>query len=430
MPRKIPNPSPNGPENVVIAASDSPSIDGFSRWRVSNPILLVSSVFDYNKRPEIWDEKLNGGGTATHLPNERSVALSLTAAANDSVAMQTKEYFIYRTGQSQQIFMTFCMGTGKNGLRQRIGYFDSENGIFLERSGDSVRVVKRSFTTGVAVDTPIEQADWNIDPLDGSGASKLELNLEVAQILVIDLQWLGVGRVRVGFDIDGILYYIHEFLWANKEGSNTVYMTTGSLPLRYEVENISGTSGASTLKAICSTAMREGTEPEPSYSYSVDMDETPYAVPQTNLTSILAIRLDPNTPRGALIADALDILVTGSDPIFWKVLLNPTINAIAYGAPTWAAQLNPWTDVTSGISEYSTTNVIITGGTTLSSGYAAGGAGASRGTGSTSALSQNLAAVSDVDGEPDIIVVCAKKAIAGVGTSNTQAALSFREFRG
>jgi hypothetical protein len=405
----------------TIKADDSPSIDAFSRWRVSNPILLVSSIFDYNKRPLVWEETLAGGASAVHDSDAKLVDLGLTTASGDSASLQTKEYYVYRTGQSQQIIMTFCLATPQTNTRQRVGYFDSANGIFLEADGTTINVVRRTSTSGSPVDSKVSQSNWNLDTL-GAGdlnPSGLTLIPESCQIIVIDLQWLGVGRARIGFDIDGSVVYVHEFTWANISGNTTTYMGSGSLPLCYEITNTGTAGSAPTLKAICAACIREGSEPEPSFHFSVDTGQTPYAVGST-LNSILSIRLDPDTPRGALVSDSVDILVTGADAIRWSLHLNPTLGDTL----TWA-------DVTGSIAEYSTTNETVSGGTVLASGYAAGGAvGLARGTGSTGVLSQNLAAVSSRDGTPDVLVLAVQKAISGAGTSNTQASLSFREFRG
>ena len=67
------------------------------------------------------------------------------------------------------------------------------------------------------------------------------------------MQWLGVGRVRVGFNINGVIYYAHYFNNANNLGS--VYMSTPNLPVRYEV---SSTGGSVTLDQICCTVQSEG----------------------------------------------------------------------------------------------------------------------------------------------------------------------------
>jgi len=148
------------------------------------------------------------------------------------------------------------MSPAKTGLTQRVGYYGADNGFYLEQAGSSVSFVKRSVVTGSLVNTSVLQTNWNGDKLDGSGPSGLTLDLTKAQILWMDLEWLGVGSVRMGFVINGQFILCHTFNHANIIAST--YITTASLPLRYEIFNTAGTSGTSTLKQVCSTVISEG----------------------------------------------------------------------------------------------------------------------------------------------------------------------------
>jgi hypothetical protein len=148
------------------------------------------------------------------------------------------------------------MNPAKAGLRQRVGYFGDDNGFFLERAGATVQFVKRTRVTGVVENNIVAQTDWNIDKLDGTGPSLLTLNLDNPQILFIDIEWLGVGTVRMGFVIDGKFVHCHSFHHANQNTSpKGAYIQTATLPLRSEIENTSTTASNSTLKIICSTVI-------------------------------------------------------------------------------------------------------------------------------------------------------------------------------
>jgi len=148
------------------------------------------------------------------------------------------------------------MNEPKTGLRQRVGYFSTQNGIFLEQDGTTISFVKRNFSTGSVVETKINQSNWNLDPLDGSGPSGYILDLTKAQILFIDVEWLGLGTVRCGFVINGQLIHCHSFHHANF--IDTPYMTTACLPVRTEITNTAETASESTLKKVCSTVISEG----------------------------------------------------------------------------------------------------------------------------------------------------------------------------
>ena len=256
--------SPGITRNDPVMLADGVQKDAFSRLRVSNPILLLSSTLDYDLRADIWEKVETGSGTVTHLPDESSARLRVTANG-DVAAFQSRQYYAYRAGQSQLVFTTFKFAdaAGDANIRQRVGYFDASDGIFLERVGDGVSVVRRTSTSGAPVPEAVAQADWNIDRFDGTGPSRLVADWDVTQILAISVQWLGVGRVLVALDIDGQLYGMHQFLWANHPGSEQAYMKTARLPVRYEIEVTGITTVANRdMTIICASVIREGEDPE------------------------------------------------------------------------------------------------------------------------------------------------------------------------
>jgi hypothetical protein len=96
---------------------------------------------------------------------------------------------------------------------------------------------------------------WNTDTCDGTGKSGFNLDITKTQLLFIDLQWLGVGIVRVGFSHQGNFIVAHEFNGSNN--LTTVYMSNPNLPIRCEILNTGTTTGAY-LDQICTTVISEG----------------------------------------------------------------------------------------------------------------------------------------------------------------------------
>jgi hypothetical protein len=235
--------------NLPVKFGDSPSIDAFDRLRVSSPVGIFESTLQYDKQPLLWSEEITGGALSLFNADEAAVHMQVSSSG-DAVKRQTRTYFRYQPGKSQLVFMTFTMaGVSDANVRRRVGYFDVSNGIFLEEVDGELWIVRRSFTSGVAVDTRVIQADWNIDRLDA-------LDITKSQILCLDLEWLGVGRVRVGFVIDGIIQYVHEFLNANN--LDKVYMTSAQLPLRLEIEATDTPSAQVEFHGICGSVISEG----------------------------------------------------------------------------------------------------------------------------------------------------------------------------
>jgi hypothetical protein len=259
--------SQTGGVNQSVEFGDSSSIGAFNRLRVAEVLSLNISKFEYSKDIHSWPELATGVGTATHLPDEAANLLEVGATANDKITKQSKCYSQYQPGNSQLGMFSGVFGDFETGISKRCGYFDDDNGIIFEQDGvnDVYNIILRSSTSGSPVDTKITQADWQVDIFQlqdkedittkNTNPSKKRINFTKSFIFFIDLEWLGVGRVRGGFVQDGIIYYAHEFL--NAGSTDKVYMATASLPIRYEVENISGTNTGS-MKQICSTIKSEG----------------------------------------------------------------------------------------------------------------------------------------------------------------------------
>ena len=232
------------------------TLDAFGRLRVSNPLTIFDSKNIMSKN-NLFDESLTGGGTVSYTANKSTVNLNVTQASGDKTIRQSKRVMSYQPGKSLLIFNTFVMNTLTANLKQKVGFFDGNNGIFFYADGTTLKIVRRTYTSGSAVDTEISQSSWNGDTLNGTGASGFTLDPTKSNILFIDVEWLGVGSVRVGFVINGQLITAHTFNNANS--LTTVYMQTANLPIRYEIEAAAAlSSGTYTLQQICSSCISEG----------------------------------------------------------------------------------------------------------------------------------------------------------------------------
>jgi hypothetical protein len=103
--------------------------------------------------------------------------------------------------------------------------------------------------------TPTLQTSWNIDKMNGTGSSGIYLNFKKAQLFVIDMEWLSVGRVRFGFYIYGKIVYCHQL--TNINTLTGPYTTEINLPVCYSIHSTSvGNTGS--ITQICSTVISEG----------------------------------------------------------------------------------------------------------------------------------------------------------------------------
>jgi hypothetical protein len=230
--------------------------DAFGRTRVSAPFTLFDSSHRYNDNG-LWSTSSGAGGTYAFNANQGLVDLNVTTTSGSEIIRETNKVCSYQPGKSLLFMSTFVMNTAKANLRQRVGYYGAANGMYLEVSGTTgPALVERSSVSGSLAETRVLQDNWNIDKLDGNGPSGFTLDITKAQILWFDIEWLGLGTVRAGFVINGAFIHCHSFHHANLITST--YITTASLPLRYEITNVGTTASSSTLKQVCSTVLSEG----------------------------------------------------------------------------------------------------------------------------------------------------------------------------
>jgi len=410
--------SGGGPTSVAL--SDGPNLDAFSRLRVGLPKLRLSALFDTDLRPLLWDTAVTAGGTVVKNANHIGADLAVVASG-DKAILSTKEYFVYRAGQSQQVMATLnFQGLGPN-IEKRAGYFDDNNGMFFHYTDGGAAVVVRSDATGSVVDTEVRQADWNVDTMDGTGPSGVTVDWTKTQILVMDFQALFVGRVRFYLDIDGILYPVHEQNHANVE--TIPYISTAKLPVRYEIEAVGSVSTNATMLASCATVNREGGDDEPSVQQEARTagSVTVGAAWET----VLGVRVKAANLRATLRLLNVSVFNGDADTIEYAVILNPSYA----GSPTWKDA-----SASGGVAELSRFNAAISvdgdGDPDVGHVYPLGGfIGATSGrsipqSGSTK-LGDTVPVAADIAGTPDEVWVVAR----GDGSSPVRALISWAEER-
>ena len=394
---------------------DTPSVDAFARLRVSENFTIFDSKQLHDKQPLFWDENIGGVATSVHSTTNAETKMTVTASASDYVIRQTKQRFNYQPGKSQLIFMTFH-SPQVTGITCRIGcfsgtstnYLTPDNGIFFSCDGDiSWNIAKNGTTTET-----ITQANWNVDKLDGTGVSGITLDMTDSQILIIDYEWLGVGRVRVGFVINGLIYYCHYFNHANN-GFESVYMSTPNLPLRYDIQT-DGTNG-SHLDHICSTVISEGGIEQTGILRSIDTGITHVDANTANTTyAVVGMRLKTTHLDVTNTPEFFSMINEQSQDFRWSLCYNPTI------AGTFT-----YTDVTNSSIQEATgdsTNTVSDEGLVLDSGYIRA---TNQGGGSTGRkFVTSLRMGSTINEVSDQIVLCVTPLAASADISGS---LTFRE---
>lgn len=403
--------------NVAVGIGDGANLDAFSRLRTSHPTGLFSAQCQYDHDPLLFETGVTGSGTApAHSASTRMVTLACTGTGTSFI--QSYEYIPYQAGKSQLIFCTGVIGAAVASTVTEFGLFDAANGLFIRQASDgTISAVRRTSTSGSVVDNVIAQADWNLDKLDGTGASGITLDVTDTQILVIDAQFLAMGRVRFGFDIGGQIVYCHQSLHSNV--IQVPYMQTLTLPVQMLLTSTGGTKNTTRFK--CASVSSEGGFAD-DIGYSFSTPEGTVTAASGARTHILSLRplttFNSLANRTRLRLTSVEIFVTGNTPIFWELCVGSTFSV----APTFAS-----VNATYSAYQYGTGGTLTAGTLAIASGYVA-------------ATNQNKTAVSrEISARYPITLDRAGAVralgtlsllVTGIGgTSATRASLNFTEIR-
>ena len=329
--------------------------DAFGRLRTSSPFTLFDSSLRHHDRENDWDTYTTGTGVRNYLIDESSLVLATNGAG--SVLRETRKVFPYQPGKSLLYLGTFSFGPSQAGSQKRVGYYGEQNGIYFQKTNaNSLEIVKRSYVSGTIVNTEIPQSMWNVDKLDGTGPSGVTLDHEKTQILFIDIEWLGVGSVRVGFVINGQFVCCHIFHHANFEES--VYMTTATLPARYELISASLTDS---MKQICTSIISEGGYTDIALTRSIGTPLLGKPLSDVVYRPLVSLRLKANRLDSIVVPTKFDIFGLQQAAYKYQLLLNPTLTNA-----TWA-NLHPNSD-----AEYDITATDLVGGYVVDEGIFVG----------------------------------------------------------
>jgi hypothetical protein len=292
------------------------------------------------------------------------------------------------------------MAASQTNLRQRVGYFNANNGVFLQKNGSTVSFVIRTYTSGSASDARyVDQVDWNGDKLDGTGSSGITLDTTKTQILFLDFEWLGVGSVRCGFMINGQFIVAHTFNNANSLTS--VYMQTAILPVRYEIEATGALSTSASMKQICSSVVSEGGYEQKSILTFARQTSVTTGI-GTSFVPLTSIRLKSTNLGAVVIPDGFSFMPTSASDYFEVALLkNATLTGASYSSLS--------TNV-----EYDISATALTGGTIVKSDFTSSGVLSSTPVNDESSYNFDLQIGVTISGTSDIYTL-AVRTISGTG---------------
>lgn len=425
-------------QNTSISVFDNNvenTLDAFGKLRVSNPTTLLdirfpgqfsgNSLFLKNNLQICSDS--SGNYTGIYAGSK----LSIDASGAGYYISQSRNYCVYQPGKSLLFMASGVLYPNNDAYTTRIGYFKNElpsgntlvvyDGLYFQHSGGvySVNVANKG------VSTSINQTSWNIDKMNGTGPSGLNLDFIKTQLFVIDMEWLGVGRVRFGFYAYGRIQYCHQV--TNINSLVKPYTSSINLPICYSIHNNVNTLAFSdSFTQICSTVISEGGYTPVGRPFAVSSGNSLITINGNIEEPIIFLtgnRANDNYYNQNIVPTSTSIICsTNNDLILFKLVL--------FLAGDYTGTTPNWINVD---ASYSVANYAInppgynsTNGIIIDQGYFYG-----KGTNTISALgevfsTQLLQLTSDIQYNYDILALTATF-INGSATTDVSATINWQE---
>ena len=365
-----------------------PSFSSKNRLKTSPYQTVFFNTFQYGKETDIWDEQVTGGGAAVHNVDASNITLSVGSTAGDKVVRQTRAVMGYIPGRTSTLSFAIRLEAPAEGVRRRFGIFDDNNGAYFEDNGGVYSYVIRSKTSGSVVETRVLRDDWNGDKLDGEGFSQHTADPTKQQMINIEYEWYGAGQVKFSWVIGGETITSHTFSHANT--IDKVWSSTPFLPIRLELENVTGAAGTHYVYQGSNSLISEG-EPE---KLGILVSQATGTAGRTMSSSdtyypILSIRLKSNNLTGIVLPRSLQVATNDNTNVFWKLVRNATLTGAS-----WQAHDDP-----DSFMEYDLSATAMTGGRNVLNGFTIGGGSSLTDIDDNAALQlgrSNLGTVSDI----------------------------------
>jgi len=344
-----------------------------NRLKVSNYQTDFFNTFQYGKETDVWDESTTSGGTATWNTNTDWIDMAVDGQLGSKVVRQTRNVMRYIPGRSSKLTYAVRFQTPVTGIRRRIGLFDENNGFYFEDAGvlgsdglPQYNVVVRTSTSGMVVENRIPRSQWNGDKLDGTGRSGIIADPTKAQMVSFEYEWYGAGQIIIGYVINGSTQIIHTFNHGNV--TSLPWSSTPFLPIRLEIENLTGVAGTHYLYQGSNSLVSEGEATKLGIAQNITnpIGGTRMAAANT-FYPILSIRLKPNALKGIVLPTFFQAATVDNTNVFYKLIRNATLSGANFvNMPDSNA-----------FTQFDTSATTYTNGVDLVSGFVIGGGGTS-----------------------------------------------------
>lgn len=342
-----------------------------NRIKISDYQTDFFNTFQYGKETDVWDESTTLGGSATWNTNTNWVDMAVGSTQGSKVIRQTRNVMRYIPGRSSTLTYAVRFQTPVTGIRRRIGLFDENNGFYFEDAGvigadglPEYNVVVRTSTSGVLTETRVPRSQWNGDKLDGSGVDSITADPTKSQMVSFEYEWYGAGQIIIGWVINGYTHIIHTFNHANI--ASLPWSSTPFLPIRLELENLTGVAGTHYLYQGSNSLISEGTATKLGIAQNITGPITGRTMSTANtFYPILSIRLKSTALKGIVLPTFFQAATLDNTSVFYKLVRNATLTG---------ANFVDMPDANS-FTQYDISATSYTGGVDIDSGFVIGGGG-------------------------------------------------------
>jgi hypothetical protein len=342
-----------------------PQFTNNNRFKISPYQTVFFNTFQYGKETDVWDERIVGIATATHDTSSSNVVMQVGSTAGSKVIRQTKNVMRYIPGRGATLAFAVRLDTPQVGIRRRFGLFDDNNGVYFEDDGGTYSYVIRSSVTGITTETRVYRDDWNGEKFDGNGWTGVTADPTKQQMISINYEWYGAGMVQFNWLIKNETIASHTF--DNSNTNDRVWCSTPFLPIRVEIENVTGAAGTHYIYQGSNSLTQEG---EPEKLGTLESIANP--ITGTTMSSsntfypIISIRLKSDELSAVMLLRSLQAATNDNTNVYWRLFENATLTG-----GTWVDHPDE-----NSFMQYNTTATALSGGTTLLNGFVVGGGAA------------------------------------------------------
>ncbi len=316
----------------VTTFSDS-IMDSFDRLKTSYPqdiLLSLNNTFSSNG---LRIDELTSNAMSTFNGSRGAVSMNVLNSAGSRIVRQSKlyPYHVYGSTSTAIVNGTLTTNNTNSNIVSRIGVFDDSNdvsggpptgnGVFFQYDNKSnLRLVHRTSVGGSQVDTVVPRANWNLDTLDGNGASGITLN--VTEPINFLFEWNQANSsaiAKAGVYRNGATY-CHAF-------SNAPLFGNASLPVRWEMfhdSNLGSANSATMIQGNAVVLSDSGFKGNKNV-FAYDLGSNFKMLNASSNAALFSIRLSDTYERAQVHVDKLEIINIASGGVGkWQLILNPS----------------------------------------------------------------------------------------------------------